>query len=241
MEGFKKYLRTNRTMAEIIIFLTGAVMIFVGSRYSRVVVSNVGTSILASAIMVFMTDVLIGNNEPTDSSSWGLEKIYATRGEMNGSCDKYLKKARHIDTIAFGMKSWRSTQQKAIERILKKGGTIRVITMKPGCQNLIQRERDELEPDKNISYSIEQMIEWAKKMNAKRYDGKIYIRYHDHQPQEFVFLMDNRLFAGPYIYGKSSQQTISYEYNTTGGAYEYYKDYFNDLWDNAEFCEDALK
>lgn len=241
MDELKKYIRKNRTLAEIIIFLVGIIVLFFGSYFSNMILSNIGTSILASAIMVFMTDALIGNDEEKESKKWGLEKVYQTRGEMNGSCDEYLRKAKSVDAIAFGMKSWRSTQQRSIERILKKGGNIRVITMKPGCENLIQRERDELEPNKNISYSIEKMIEWAKSVNSRGYKGTIEIKFHDHQPQEFVFLMDNRLFTGPYIYGKSSQQTISYEYNSLGDAYDYYKNYFNELWRNQEFCEDALQ
>ena len=159
---------------------------------------------------------------------------------MNNSCDAYLKSAKSIDIIAFGLRSFRDSQLKAVERILRKNGTIRIITMRPGCDNLVKRESDEHQPEGHISQEIKDLIEWVQKLNSKGHKGKIEIRFHDHQPQNFLFLMNNRMYTGPYVYHKESQQTLSFEYNNFGTAYEYYTNYFNELWNDPDFCSESL-
>ena len=238
MHEFKKIVRKKSSLVEVIILLVGIVFVLCGFKSS--VLSGIGASIIASAIVVFMTDVFIGGEESDSARQWGLEAVYKTRGAMNGACDSYLEKAKNVSVIAFGLKSWRDSQQKQIERILDSGGIIRIITMEPGCANLMARETDEHSLENEISHSIEQLIEWGRKENAKGFRGRIEIKHHTHLPLDFMFLMDNRLFTGPYEYGKDSQQSLSFEYNTVGNAYEYYKNYFNELWGDNDFCKDAL-
>lgn len=232
MYRFKKYLRKNSTQAEIIILLMGILMAVTNIP----VVKDIGGSLIASAIVVFMTEALIGRDEDASVSNWGLAHVYNTRGEMNKSCDVYMAKAKSVDVIAFGLKSWRDSQQKEIENILKNGGRIRILTMVPKCETLKARERDENVIEGEIGHQIENLITWADAENQKGYSGRIEVRCHDHLPSDFMFLMDNRLFTGPYEYGKGSQQTISFEYSSSGDAYKYYKDYFERLWKDPAFC-----
>ena len=241
MNNFKKYIRKNSTIAEMVILFTGIILILIGERLAFSVLLGVGSSIVASAVVVFMTDVFLGGDDREIVKQWGLESVYRTRGEMNSSCDVYLKKARFLNIIAFGLKSFRETQQKQVERILKNGGNIRIITMRPHCNNLKEREKDEMLPEDGISLSIEQLINWAKQLNDKHYKGKVELRWHEHQPVDFLFMMDNRLFCGPYEFGKDSQQSVSFEYNNSGIAYEYYRNYFNKLWNDKEFCSDVFR
>lgn len=237
MNSIKKHIRANSTIAEVLILAVGIVLAIFG----KTILRDIGISMIASAIIVFMTDVFTNQDELESVRQWGLEAVYRTRGEMNGSSDMYFEKAKSVDIIAFGLKSWRDSQQDQIDKLLNSGGEIRIITMKPWCDALKAREIDESAGEGGISHSIEQLIEWAKNENAKGYKGRIKIKYHNHLPLDFMHMMDNRLFTGPYEYGKGSQQTISFEYNNTGTAYEYYKNYFNKLWDDPSFCVDALK
>lgn len=237
MKNIKKHIRDNSTIAEALIFGVGLLLVI----FSKTIFREIGVSMIGSAIVVFMTDVFTRRDELESVKQWGLEAVYRTRGVMNGSSDLYFEKAKSVDIIAFGLKSWRDSQQDQIDKLLNRGGEIRIITMKPWCDALKAREIDENAGEGGISHSIEQLIEWAKRENAKGYKGQIEIKYHDHLPLDFMYMMDNRLFTGPYEYGKGSQQTISFEYSNTGAAYEYYKDYFNKLWDDSGFCVDALK
>ena len=79
----------------------------------------------------------------TDSGNapqWGLVNVYETRAEMNSAGDVFLKKAKRLDIIAFGLQSFQKTQQKQVDGILSEGGDIRIITMRPGCDALSLRE-----------------------------------------------------------------------------------------------------
>ena len=237
MDSIRKWIRKKKTSTLLIIFLLGACIVFATGW--RIALSGVGTSLMASAVLSFLMMAFLGDEDDyMPAKEWGLERIYNTRGEMNSSSAKHLDKAKALRAIAFGFKSLRDSKEARVIQMLREGRTIRLITMKPDCSILKERERDE---QQEIKSSIENLIAWAKKLNNSGYPGKIEIRYHDHLPSYFVFIMNNRLFTGPYEFKKASQQTISFEYNTFGEAYEYYNKYFERLWDDPEFCEDALK
>ncbi len=231
-----KLIRKNKSLALILIAVLG---LFLSSRFrDSTIMSGIGISLVSSSLMSLLLIFFIGDEDDYKAAKeWGLECVYKTRGAMNDSCDDYMSKARFIKAIAFGYKSLRDGQDARVNQMLKEGRSIKLITMKPDCPNLKEREKDE---QQDISTSVKQLIEWAQRLNSCGYPGKIEIRYHDHLPSYFVFIMSNRLYTGPYEYKKQSQQTISFEYNTIGGAYDYYDEYFERLWNDPEFCEDAL-
>lgn len=232
----KRQFRKPKTIVLCLIMAIGLIFILWPGNHR--ILQGIGVSLLASGIMSIMSIFFINDEDMFRSAkAWGLEHVYGTRGEMNQSCDEYMHHAKTIKVIAFGLRSLRDAQEADILRILDRGGSIKIITMKPGSKALCMREEDERQ---KISESIEELIAWAKTLSAKNMKGKIEIRYHDHLPLDFMFLMNNRLFTGPYEYGKISQQTVSFEYSVTGAAYEYYEKYFDHLWEDENFCQDAL-
>lgn len=231
-----KQFRKPKTIMLLLIIAIGLIFILWPGEHR--VLQGIGISLLASGVMSIMSIFFINDEDcARTAKAWGLEHVYRTRGEMNSACDEYMQYAKSIKAIAFGFRSLRDSQEAKIIQILNKNGIVKLLTMKPGSEALTLREKDERQ---NISESINELIEWAKDINSKNLPGKIEIRYHDHLPSDFVFLMNNRLFAGPYEYGKDSQQTISFEYNVTGSAYEYYDKYFDRLWSDSSFCSNAL-
>lgn len=243
MKRFKSILRQNIVMVNIIIMLIGIICIiasvYLPTENKQTIAMGLGTSFLSSGVIVFITSLFIddSNERVQNLNQWGIEAIYRTRGEMNKSCGNYMKNARKIDIIGFGLRSWRDTKTKDVEALLRKGCEIRILTMHPDSSNLKQRELDEKQEIGSIALTITQLQEWADKLNAKSRKGHIVIKYYDAQPLDFVFLMNNRLFIGPYEYGKGSQQTISYEFNSSGDAHKYYIEYFNSLWNNSDFAK----
>lgn len=243
MKWLKNVLRQNLVTVNIIIMLVGAVCIFVSvylpTDNMQSIAMGIGTSLLSSGLIVFITSLFMDDSSERmqNLNHWGIEAVYKTRGEMNISCDKYMEKARTIDVIAFGLRSWRDSKSKDIELLLQNGCQIRILTMEPDSENLKQRELDENQEPRSIARTIIQLNEWANELNLAGYKGKIEIKYYDAQPLNFMFLMNNRLFIGPYEYGKGSQQTISYEFNVAGEAYKYYTEYFDKLWNDEKFAK----
>lgn len=234
---FVRQLRKPKTIVVFLVIALGFIMILLSG--GRSVLQGIGISLLASGIMSMMSMFFINDEDPIKTAkAWGLEHVYDTRGEMNAACDEYMAKAKSIKAIAFGFRSFRDSQEGTIISMLRKGGSVKLITMNPECEALKLRERDERS---DISTSIKELIQWAKTINNMSLSGKIEIRYHDHLPTDFVFIMNNRAFTGPYEYAKLSQQTVSFEYSVTGSAYEYYEKYFERLWSNTDFCHDALE
>lgn len=229
-------IRKPRMLVTIILCLIGVIMILTGT--NNTVLSGIGISLLASGITSALTFFFLYETDDFRSArDWGLTHVYRTRGEMNASCDAYMNYAKSIKAIGFGFSSLRNSQNDVIIQMLQKGGNIKIITMKPGCQTLKVREADE---NQDISQSISDLIVWAKQLNESHYRGKIEIRMHDHLPPNFMFMMDDRLFTGPYEYGKISQQSISFEYGIANDAYIYYEELFDRLWNDETFCKDAL-
>ena len=91
MKNLKKYIRKNSTVAEIIIFMAGIILVLLGKNNDASILMGVGTSVIASAIVVFMTDVFVGSDDREKVRQWGLEGVYPTRGERNSACDIHLK------------------------------------------------------------------------------------------------------------------------------------------------------
>ena len=230
-----KQSRKPKTIVLFLVCTIGMLLILINVNN---VIQGIGISLLASGIVSLISIFFINNDDSEKTvQEWGLEHVYNTRGEMNASCGQYMSHAKTIKAIGFGFRSLRDSQESGIIRILRKGGSVQFITMKPDCEALQLRGKDE---GQDISHSVIGLIEWAKVINSENHKGKIEIRYHEHLPLDFMFLMNNRLFTGPYEYGKISQQTISFEYNVSGMAYEYYEKYFDRLWNDQKFCTDAL-
>lgn len=199
---------------------------------------SIGCSLLASGIVVLIQAVLVDAKQPNVAEEWGLEKIYSTRAEKNKDSDPKLNKARHqLDVVAFGLKSFRSMHSKKVERLLKKGIDVRMLTMNPAEDNpfLKQRELEEGEPEGQIRKSIEALVTWANKLNAQSSSkGKIIVRGYKCMTLDFYWRVDDEMYIGPYWYGIGSQQTITCKFKKGKRAFELYEDYFEKLWADEE-------
>ena len=113
--------------------------------------------------------------------------------------------------------------------------------MSPNSIFVSQREKEENETEGQIKNTINGLIEWAKDINAKvkktknsKKAGHIEIRGYDCMTLDFYWRMDNELYVGPYWYGMSSQQTITYKFDEGGEGFKDYTDYFEKIWRSAE-------
>ena len=130
-----KKLRKPHAPVIIMVILLGLVMILLSN--DSPLLSGIGISILASGVTSMISYIFLNpEDEYRTAKDWGLEKVWQTRGEMNSSCDEYLNKAKYIKAIGFGFKSLRDSQEAKIIRILKRGGNVQIITMKPDCNDL---------------------------------------------------------------------------------------------------------
>ena len=199
---------------------------------------SIGCSLIASGVVILLTALFVERVKVNPLEEWKIEKIYKTRAEKNLDSDPKLEKARYcIDGVAFGLKSFRTQQSKRVEKCLKKGVMIRILTMNPASEFLQFREKEEASAPGEIKMSIEELIKWANKLNKKNYTGKIIIKGYNCMTLDFYWRVDNELYIGPYWYGYDSQQTITYKFIDGGKGFDLYADYFEKIWENDEITE----
>lgn len=199
---------------------------------------SIGCSLIASGLVILLTALVVERVKDNPVDEWKITRIYATRAEKNADSDPELDKARYcVDAVAFGLKSFRSKQTKRVEACLRRGVNIRILTMNPDSPWVKQREIEEKETEGQIQHTINDLVKWADDLNAKNTKGKIVVKGYNTMTLDFYWRVDNKLFVGPYWYGISSQQTITYGYAEGGKGFQVYSDYFEELWNNSELCK----
>ncbi len=237
--------QTNATLINFIIGGIGilcllAAIIFADRQTLRNILLSIGCSLIASSVVSFLTSKYLVRSTRVKKviDFWGLEGIYETRQEMNRSSDRaFGSLEKHLDIIAWGLKSFRDAKGEAIKEKIKTGLKIRIIAPYPDSEYVEQREKDENEVPGQIRNTILNLQAWVEELKQIAPDpSHVQIRYYKSLPEDFYFRSDDSVFVGAYLYGISSQQTISYEFKGTGRGATYYKDYFEKLWNDPVFC-----
>jgi hypothetical protein len=233
----------NERLVNLIVALLGVLLVIVGavfwllkSQEIFITISmSVGTSLIASAVVTYLTSIYIykRKKEKDITEFWGLNAVYESRQRMNDLCDSYLEDVEEVlDIIAFGLRSFRHSRKHLIEKKVRQGLKIRILTIHPDSIFLKQREQDEKVTPGYIRETIIQLYDWVRHLKEKlaKNPDDISIQFYDALPLDFYFRVDDVLFVGPYLYGKDSQQTISFEFRSNAKGFSDFVRYFEDLW-----------
>lgn len=205
---------------------------------------NVGCSILASALVIVVTELfeLFNHSDIDPLQEWGIKNVYEFRKVMNIDTEKDLKCAKkEIDVIGFGLRSFRDAKTSQTINLLQNGVNIRILTMDPNSPFIKQREIEEKVGKGHIKQSINELVSWANDINEKSNgNGKIQIKGYKCMTLDFYWRVDDVIYIGPYLYGKESQNTISYKIKE-GKAAKIYKEYFDGLWRDTSISRDLTK
>ena len=203
---------------------------------------SIGCSLIASGLVILMHDFFVERKPALLLDEWKIEKIYSTRAEKSAESDPELNYAKYcIDVVAFGLASFRSKHKSKVEACLRKGINFRIITMDPDSQYVNDRDKEENQSVGTTKYSIQQLIEWADNLNSKNMRGKIIVKGYSCMTLDFYWRVDDALYVGPYWYGTSSQQTITYKFLSGGKGFSQYTEYFESLWENKQLCKFLTK
>lgn len=201
------------------------------------IVLNIGCSLIASSLVILLTELLVNREKKNSLDAWGIKRIYITRTERNRENDPDLDKTQYrIDAIVFGLSSFRTQYSNKIEACLRNGVSIRILTMHPESKFLAIRENEENAAEGHIKQTIEDMITWADSLNNKKYKGNIIVKGYTCMTLDFYWRVDDTVYIGPYWYGYQSGDTITYSFSKGGKGFQHYSDYFEKLWDDEEIC-----
>jgi len=218
----------------------GSMLITAGKQDLKTIILSVGCSLIATSIVSFLTSKYLIRIRKTKEliNTWGIKAIYKTRQKMNASADESFDNLENnLDIIAWGLKSFRDIKGDRVLHKVKKGLKVRIIAPHPDSEVVIKRSEEEKEVPDQIKNTIINLEKWVNELkDAAVNPDDVQIKFYSHLPQDFYFRQDNNIFIGPYRYGISSQQTISYEFKSPGEGFEDYKDYFERLWKDPDFC-----
>jgi len=239
----------NAELFNILVLLLGILLVILGFFSSQInnkleaVLLSIGTSMIASSVIVYLTSkYLIRQNNTKDIiEKWGLVAIYVTRSEMNISSNEKLRNMEsELEIISFGMRALRDAQGDTILEKAKKGLKVKILTINPYSSYLVQREIDEKAVIGQLQKTVLDLEKWVGKLKeCSPNSDRIKLKYYDALPLDLYFRVDDHIYIGPYLIGKTSQQTIAYEFKGNSLGFRYWKGYFDDLWENAEFAKDS--
>ncbi|WP_394903226.1 hypothetical protein ACQR2L_01535 [Clostridium butyricum] len=254
----KKFDDLSFHKTNLIIFLVGFIIAIIGFLISPTEVQmangnviqnsdfknllmSIGCSIIASSLVSFLAQkYMVKKDEFVEMiSKWGIAAIFKTREEANTlEIEKCIgEMSKNLDIIGFGLDGFRNSKKKIIEEKLKKNKDIkiRIITLNPKSEFVKKREKDEGKNEGSISKSILDLKDWIEKIHLLNKDN-ICIKYYDTLPLDSFLKVDYTIFVGPYEYGKISSQSITYMFEKGGQGFDYYSNYFDDLWNNDQLC-----
>lgn len=223
-----------------IVCVLGSLLVPQENNDFKTIVLSVGCSLIATSIVSLLTSKYLIRIRKTKDliNTWGLKAIYKTRQRMNASADESFENLENnLDIIAWGLKNFRDGKGDKVLQKVKKGLKIRIIAPHSESKIVIKRAEEEQEVPEQIKNTIIKLEKWVQDLKGSAKNPEdIQLRFYHHLPQEFYFRQDNNIFIGPYRYGMSSQQTISYEFKSPGEGFDDYKDYFEKLWNDSDFC-----
>lgn len=164
----------------------------------------------------------------------GLHKIHKSRQYMNRVLNENTM-SRQLDTCAFGLRSFRDAQENEFVRAIENGLAFRYLALDPSSEFLRFQEVSERVVVGEVKKAVTDSISYFEKVK-KATGGNISIRLYDSLPLDMYWRQDDILATGPYMYGKTSQITITYEYRKGSDGFAYYEDYFEKLWSNENFA-----
>jgi nucleoside 2-deoxyribosyltransferase len=174
--------------------------------------------------------------------AWGLVGIFGTRQEMNIRVDSLFSELHdNLDICAFGLKSFRDAKSHIVRQKVRDGLRLRILCPHPESAFLCQRESDENALSGEIKKRIHDLTKWIHRLQAiSPQRESVALKYYDSLPLDFYWHQQNWLFVGPYLQGRGSQQTITYEFAKGGRGYAYFTEYFQELWEDDVFAKEAL-
>ena len=227
-------------IVQVIILLMGAISILLSIIIKNTSIStiliSVGCSILAVVIINFVEYqiTLPDVNAMKCLNAWGLTSIYETRQSMNAATNNLIEKADEIDIAALGCRGLINFQGAVLKMRLKNGLKIRFLVPERNTQFITQKEIDEGATKDDINNNINHLIRWIQntRQELSLNDDQLIIKQYKALPIESIMRIDNKLFTGPFMAQKLSHLTMAYEYKKGGKGYDYYLNYFNEIWNN---------
>ena len=192
----------------LLVIIIGGILVLLDIFWIKTITNvwiSIGCSLIASGLVILLTALLIERRKYDPLDDWKIQKIYSTRAERNSEADPNIDRAKYcIDGIAFGLSSFRPMYGGKIEHCLRKGINIRLLAMDPNGKYITDREIEERSVEGSIKKTIDDLVMWANRLNAKKYKGQIVVKGYKCMTLDYYWRVDDEMYIGPYWYGYKS-------------------------------------
>jgi hypothetical protein len=246
----------RKEIVQLVILLIGIILILLAivlqpeSDSGNVTISintillSIGCSILAVVIINFFEYHITLPERKTYQyiNDWKLVSIFETRAKMNEETNRLLETVSELDIAAFGCKGLLNFKGELIKKRMGNGLKVRFLIPKNDTAYIAQREKDEDATEGDIKESLDNLILWVKqtKKELNLPLGNVVIKEYECLPIESIMRIDNFLFTGPFMIKKMSQLTMAYQYKKGGKGYDYYKKYFDNIWNDEAITREII-
>ncbi|MDR1468018.1 MAG: hypothetical protein LBT00_01850 [Spirochaetaceae bacterium] len=212
-------------LVHLVLLLAGGVSLL-GSYFLppglKEILSGLGTALLASAIVGFLTKRYVTERKPDLRKEWGLINIYRKRTDKDEEMNNRIKTtAEKVDGIVQGgLFALRNNQDVKLKERLERGLIMRLLIPK--------------EPhDSRLEDANKGLRDWYHSL-TKNQKRQVTIREYDGIPQEMYFRVDDLLAVGPYHTWIDGPRTVTYLFDAISTGGKIYTNHFDKLWEDSE-------
>ena len=189
---------------------------------------SIGTSLLASAIVSWLSSEYLIENERVKRviENWQLSNLYQTKADMNeGESNKALEECSgSIDIVAEGMHNFLSVKGLVLRRMLDQRAKDESLTGKRGHTD--------------TAGQVMELLHWVEQTRQEVQGCDISIRFHSSYPAYSYLKIDSKVFVSPNLWLLPSQQSIAFSFFEEGIGGKYFEQYFEQLW-SSEFVHET--
>lgn len=201
----------------------------------------IGGSIIASTLVLFVVlkQLLDLSDIKTLIEKWGLNAIYRTKKEVVKIADKLKKNTEwELDCFIYTPDQVKWLNDKALSKKVSKELRIRILTINPESPVIARLEQDMHLMKGDIRTAILEIEKGLEKLKSQTEKPEfIQCKYYNHIPLDYYLKADTVILTAPYYPAIENDDVLTYEYQRNSLGYEYFKSYFEKLWNNETLCK----
>lgn len=238
MQTLRRLLEPQRAtylLVHLVLFIAG---LYAFETTKSVLWQGVGVALVAAGITGWVVFVYVMMSQSVSDRLAILQRLgmvagFAYRGPAIR--EQYRTRIdaarRQIDVLGFGMSSLREDFETEFQS-WKERAHIRILLLDPEFPTpevsyAAQRDLEEQNPAQSVSREVRHFIERARHL----VDDRFQIRLYRCLPSVNVFRVDDELFWGPYLMGRTSRNSPTFILRSGGELFQVFANHFDEIWE----------
>ncbi|WP_143546095.1 hypothetical protein [Rhodococcus sp. 05-340-2] len=197
---------------------------------------SIGTSLIATAVVGFVTFIYVAAGEEQRDRARNLEKagvdrVYTARAaQIRSEYDSRLSSVKsNVDIMGFGLRDFgRDYMDKLAE--LSHRARVRILLLDPDSPIPGKKDEEEGRSPSQTENDIKEFIRKFDQLYSN--NSQLELKVYTCLPTVNVFRIDEELFWGPYLVGSQSANTMTVRVNSDGPIFAQVMQNFENVWES---------